>query len=436
MNTNKIGFTTATAIVVANMIGTGVFTSLGFQVMGIQTTFALLMLWLVGGLIALTGALSYSELGAAIPKSGGEYAYLSRIYHPALGFLSGWISLIVGFAAPIALAAMAFSRYLTTVLPQLNELFVGTAVVLLITYIHSTSISLGGKFQNVLTLIKVLLIVLFIVCGFLLGDPQITNILPHANSFNEIWSSEFAISLIFVSYAYSGWNASSYIADEIKDPQKNIPFSLLVGTSMVIILYVLLNFIFLYTVPISEMMDTQGNPIVEIGAVSAIKIFGDTGGQLMSLVIALLLVSTISSMVFAGPRVASAIGSDIPLLRHFAQKNENGIPTVAIYFQSFIAMILILTSSFDAVLTYLGFILSLFSTITVIGVFVLRHKEPALSRPFKAWAYPFTPIIYVGLNLWILWFVISDRPLESLIGLATVIIGFLFYLLTKKYLLN
>lgn len=433
MNENKIGFATATAIVVANMIGTGVFTSLGFQVLGIQTTFALLMLWLIGGLIALTGALAYSELGAAIPKSGGEYTYLSRIYHPAIGFLSGWISLIVGFAAPIALAAMALSGYLSTILPQLNEIAVGVSVVSFITFIHSKSIIIGGKFQNVLTFVKVLLIVVFVASGFLLGDPQISNILPNTRSINEIWSSEFAISLIFVSYAYSGWNASSYIADEINDPQKNIPYSLLIGTIIVIILYVLLNFIFLYTVPISDMMDAQGNPIVEIGAVSAIKIFGETGGNIMSIVIAILLISTISSMIFAGPRVASAIGDDIPLLRHFARKNESGIPTTAIYFQSFIALILILTSSFDAVLTYLGFILSLFSTITVMGVFVLRYKEPNLHRPFKAWAYPFTPMIYVGLNVWILWFVIGDRPLESLIGLGTVLIGYVFYLITKKY---
>jgi APA family basic amino acid/polyamine antiporter len=436
MSSVKIDFSTATAIVVANMIGTGVFTSLGFQVMETKTIFALLMLWMIGGVIAFCGALAYSELGAAIPRSGGEYTYLSRIYHPAVGFLSGWVSLIVGFAAPIALAAMALAGYVSAIYPQINETLVAATVVVIITIVHSRSLRMAGKFQNSATLIKLIFIFIFILSGFMFVEHQPVSILPVKGSFTEIWSSGFAVSLIFVSYAYSGWNASAYLADEIKDPQKNLPSSILWGTLIVMILYVLLNMIFLFTVPISEMQDPNGNPVLEIGSLSAVKIFGVTGGKMMSLAIALLLVSTISSMIFAGPRVATVIGEDLTSLQFFTKRNSNGIPIVAVFFQSTLALILIFTSTFDAVLTYLGFILSLFTTLTVMGVFILRYQEPELVRPFNMWGYPFTPLIYISLNIWILWYVIKERPLESLIGVGTLMIGLVVYLISKKISMN
>jgi len=200
----KISVTTATAIVIANMVGTGVFTSLGFQVMGVQSIFALLMLWVIGGILSFCGALSYSELGAAIPRSGGEYTYLSKIYHPAVGFLSGFVSVFVGFAAPIALAAMALGGYFCTVFPWFNPVWVGATVVVLITLVHSINLSIGSRFQNIVTSLKVLLILIFIVCGFVFGEHQPISVLPLQGSWKEIGSAAFAISLIFVSYAYSG----------------------------------------------------------------------------------------------------------------------------------------------------------------------------------------------------------------------------------------
>ena len=429
----KVSVITATAIVIANMIGTGVFTSLGFQVMGIRSIFSLLMLWIVGGIMALCGAFCYSELGAAIPRSGGEYTYLSKIYHPAVGFLSGFVSVFVGFAAPIALAAMALGVYFCTVFPWFDKIWVGTIVVVFITIVHSTNLHIGSRFQNVVTSLKVLLIFVFIVCGFLLGQHQDINILPVPCSFNEIGSAAFAISLIFVSYAYSGWNASAYIAGDIENPQKNLPKSIISGTLVVMALYVLLNFIFLYSVPIPEMADAQGNPIIEIGSLSATKILGYAGGNIMSLIISILLVSTISSMVFAGPRVTMVIGEDFSALRFFAKKNKKGVPVIAIVLQSVIALILVFTSTFDVVLTYLGFTLILFTTLTVLGLFILRFKKPGMQRPFKAWGYPFTPIIFLGLNFWILYFLITNKPLISLSGFGTILLGFIIYLISNHY---
>jgi APA family basic amino acid/polyamine antiporter len=418
------------------MVGTGVFTSLGFQVMGVKSIFALLMLWIIGGIMALCGALCYSELGAAMPRSGGEYTYLSKIYHPAVGFLSGWVSAIVGFAAPIALAAMALGMYVCTVFPNLNPTYIAASVVIGVTGIHSISVMVGSGFQNVFTTAKVILIIIFISLGFFMGEHQSINVLPSAGSWNEILSTSFAISLVFVSYAYSGWNASAYIASEIKNPQKNLPKSILTGTIIVLFLYVLLNFIFLYTVPISEMHDAKGGPIVEIGALSAAKIFGVTGGNIMSIIISILLVSTISSMIFAGPRVTMSIGEDMSALKVLGMKTKRGIPFIAILLQSTIALILIFTSSFGAVLTFLGFTLTLFTTLTVLGLFILRLKQPDLPRPFKTWGYPVTPAIFLLLNLWILWFVVNDKPKESLAGLATVVIGLIIYFISKHFSKN
>ncbi len=432
----KIGVTTATAVVIANMVGTGVFTSLGFQVMGVKSIFALLTLWVIGGIMAFCGALSYSELGAAIPRSGGEYTYLSKIYHPAVGFLSGFVSVFVGFAAPIALAAMALGGYFCTVFPWFDKVWIGALVIILITIVHSTNLIIGSRFQNVFTSLKVLLILIFIICGFVLGEHNPISVMPEPGSWGEIGSAAFAISLIFVSYAYSGWNASAYIAGEIENPQKNLPRSILSGTLIVMGLYVLLNFIFLYTVPIPEMADAQGNPVIEIGSLSAINIFGNTGGNIMSLIISILLISTISSMVFAGPRVTMVIGEDISALKFFAKKNKKNIPVISIALQSIIALILIFTSTFEWVLNFLGFVLTLFTSLTVLGLFILRFRNPELPRPFKTWGYPVTPFIFIALNLWIMYFVVANKPSVSVVGGITIVVGLFIYFASKYFSKN
>jgi len=245
----KVGLITASSLVIAAMIGTGVFTSLGFQVEIIKSVFPLLMLWIVGGVIALCGAVTYAELGAVLPRSGGEYHILSRIYHPALGFLAGWVSATVGFAAPAALAAMALASYLSRVFPELPQNHVAALSVLLFALIHGYSVRVGSFFQNFFTILKILLILVFIIAAFSLENHQPITVLPKTGDWRALFSGAFAVSLVYVSYAYTGWNSSIYIVDEIKRPRFNLPRSLLLGTFIVMVLYVLLNFVFLYTVP-------------------------------------------------------------------------------------------------------------------------------------------------------------------------------------------
>src|SRR6266567_8937217 len=288
-----IGFVTACSIVVANIIGTGIFTSLGFQLNDIQSGFALLMLWVIGGIVALCGALCYGELAAALPRSGGEYHFLSKIYHPALGFMAGFVSATVGFAAPIALAAMAFGQYFNGVFGAGSPVVLSFVVVWIVTIFHVGNLRVGSVFQNVSTLVKLLLIGALIGAGFFVPSKQPISFLPAPGDKAAILSGAFAVALVYVMYSYSGWNASAYISSEIKRPEKNVPRSLVAGTGVVIVIYVLLNAIFLATTPAEEL---KGQ--LEVALVAGKHIFGANGGRVAGAIICLGLVAAISSMMF------------------------------------------------------------------------------------------------------------------------------------------
>ncbi len=427
----QIGLFTATSLVVANMIGTGVFTSLGFQVMEIQSEFSLLMLWVVGGIIALCGALTYGELGAALPRSGGEYHLLTKIYHPVLGFLSGWTSVTVGFAAPAALAAIALSTYLTALFPELPVKHLAAGMVLLFTIIHASSIKFGSYSHNSITVLKVLLILFFIGAAYGINNAQPISILPSFRDLNLISSPGFAVSLIYVSFAYAGWNAAIYIVGEIKQPQKNLPKALFTGTLIVLVLYFFLNYIFLYTVPMSELSGQ-----IQIGYLSGSKIFGDIGGKLMAGTIAFLLLSTVSGHVFVGPRIMQVMGEDYHVLKLLGRKSENNIPVNSLLFQLAITLVLIYSSSFEQVMVYAGFTLNLITTITVAGIFVMRKKSPALNRPYKTPGYPATPLIFLIVSIWTLTYVMLDKPFESFTGLGIVLLGLVVYFINSRLINN
>jgi APA family basic amino acid/polyamine antiporter len=419
-----VSLLTATSIVVANMIGTGVFTSLGYQVADLSSAFVILCLWVIGGVVALGGALSYAELAAALPRSGGEYHFLARIFHPALGFLAGWTSATVGFAAPIALAAIAFGTYAQGIFPSLSPLLLSLIVVWGTSAIHFTGLRRGGKFQDWTTLLKVALIVVFIAAGFLVHVTPGVSFLPARHDLRLMTGSSFAISLVFVMYAYSGWNASTYIVNEIRDPERNVPRSVCFGTLAVLILYVALNAAFLRTTPMPALAGK-----VEVGLIAGQQIFGEAGGKFVAALICLGLISTISSMVWIGPRVTVAMGEDLPGLSLLAIKTMNGTPRVALVLQALITTVL-LAGRFDSVVDYIQVQLLLFSTLTVLGLIVLRIREPALARPYRTWGYPFTPILFLIVSAIMIFYLVRLKPWQSLEGLGTILIGFGVYLLT------
>jgi APA family basic amino acid/polyamine antiporter len=424
-----IGFVTACSIVIANIIGTGIFTSLGFQLADIQSGFALLMLWVVGGIAALCGALCYGELSAALPRSGGEYNFLSQIYHPALGFMAGFVSATVGFAAPIALAAMAFGRYLHGVLDFGSPVILSFAVVWLVALFHLKNLRVGSAFQNLFTLIKLLLVGALIAAGFFVQPKQPIDFFPAPGDTMSIFGAPFAVALVYVMYSYSGWNAAAYITGEIKQPATNVPRSLLVGTGLVIVIYVLLNAVFLAATPAQEL---KGQ--LEVALIAGKHIFGSNGGRLAGAVICLGLISAISSMTWIGPRVSMSMGEDHWFLRLLGRKNPHGIPTNAMVLQLLIVNLLLFTRSFESVVQYTQFSLLLCSLFTVLGVIVLRTARPEIARPYRVWAYPLPPIIFAVITLWMMFYLLRWKTTESLAGLATAIVGLLLYFCAGKRL--
>lgn len=417
----------AIAVIVANMIGTGVFTSLGFQLLEIQSGFVLMMLWVVGGITALCGALTYAELGATLPRSGGEYNFLTQIYHPMAGFVSGWVSATIGFAAPTALAAITFGKYLAASVPIIDATFSACLLVIILTTIHCTTHRNSGGMQLIFTALKVVVICVFCVLALLLVDePQPINFLPIAGDGELLISGAFAVSLIFVNYAYTGWNAATYLTSELEEPQKNLPKILMLGTSVVLLLYLALNFTFLYVAPVEAMSGK-----VEIAFVAAQHAFGQTGAAMMGLVLASLLISTVSAMIMAGPRVLQVIGQDFRSFAFLSHTNIDGVPAVAVAIQSLITLAFILTATFESILVFSGFTLAVNTMLAVLGIFVLRWRDPGRPRPYRTFLYPLPPLIYLGLTCWTLIYILVQRPAEGLLGLGLIALGALLYVFTR-----
>jgi APA family basic amino acid/polyamine antiporter len=420
---------TATCIVVANMVGTGIFTSLGFQVTGLPTGFSILALWIAGGVCALCGALSYAELGAALPRSGGEYNFLREIYHPSLGFLAGWISSTIGFAAPVAIAAIAFGTYFADVFPGINPLVLSLGIVTICTVVLLRDLQLGSAFQNGSTILKIALILVIVVAGLCVKASQPVSFLPAKGDGALIVSAPFAVSLYWVMFAYSGWNASTYIVGELRNPSRTVPLSVALGTITVILLYVATNAAFLRTAPMDEMAGKQ-----QVAIIAGSHIFGSAGAKITGILICLGLISSVSGMMWIGPRITAAMGEDLRALSWLGRRNPHGVPVNAILTQFAIVLVLLLTATFEKAVSYVQFSLTLCSTLTVLGVFVLRWKRPDLPRPYRTWGYPITPLIFLAISVWMLEHLLADASTRapSLWGLATMALGLIVYFLSPK----
>ena len=446
MENQKYTKSVAITMVIANMIGTGVFTSIGFQLLpfpnGIPDPFAILSVWLLGGLIALCGAVAYAEIATSLKESGGEYLFLSKIYHPALGFTSGWISLFAGFGAPIAVAAMAIGTYSAPVLGIDTSIiyFIGDfeihqyklvsiLCVIVVSAVHMIGVKTGGIVQNILTGIKLSLIVFFCLMPFIFSgyEPSGVSFVPSSNSWDMIFSLPFAGALVYVMYAYSGWNASAYIAGNMENPKRNLPLSLFVGTTVVMICYVLLNAVFLYTTPIGSMVGNK-----EIGNIVSNHVLGIEWGYFFAAIFSLALLSTMSAMVIAGPRVTEKMGIDYTFFSWLTRKGKGGTPIFAIILQAVFSIIMIVVASFEAMIQYIGITLLIFSMLTVIGVFILRYRHPEMERPVKAWGYPITPAIFVIATCWMIVFFAMADPYKLVYSLLTIVSGLLIFFLIQK----
>jgi APA family basic amino acid/polyamine antiporter len=408
------------ALVVANMVGTGIFTSLGFQVGEIPSRPAIMALWTLGGILALCGALCYAELSAAMTRSGGEYHFLGQIYHPSLGFMAGVVSLVVGFAAPVALSAMAFGSYLHGVFPGVSPIAASTAVVIIVTLFHLRDLRLSSIFQILFTVLKIGL-VLFLIAALFAAPGT-------ASAAAEPWSSylltaPFAVSLMFTLYAYSGWNAATYILGEVRTPARIIPAALTAGTLLVMALYLGLNAAFLHVAP-TALLAGQLN----VAQVAAESVFGANGGRLVAAVIALGLISAISAMIWAGPRVAMVIGEDYPRTFGWLKvRTASGIPAAAVLAQSALTLVLLLTSTFEQILVYTQFALLACSFLAVLGVIVYRFTQPCRPRPFRVPLYPLTPLLFLAISAFAMIYTATVKPIEALCGALTLVAGLGIY---------
>jgi APA family basic amino acid/polyamine antiporter len=418
----SVSLVVATAIVVADMVGVGVFTSLGFQVKDIPSGFSILLLWILGGVVALCGVFSYGELGAMFPRSSGEYNFLSRAFHPAFGFMAGWVSATVGFAAPVALAAMAFGEYGRSVVPDASPIALAAGIVWLVSLVQLSGVRHSSSFQLISTVLKVTLIVAFLIAGFAIGTPQPISFAPSLSDFAHVTSAPFAISLVFVMYSFSGWNAATYIIGEMRTPQRSLPRSLLVGTLIVLVLYVALNAVFLRTAPIDKLSGQ-----LQVASIAGSYIFGDLGGRIVAGMLCIGLISSISAMMWIGPRVMMTMGEDVPALKVFSRKSSRGAPVYAILFQLAVATLMLLTRSFEAVLDFIQFSLLFCSFFTVLGVIKLRITRPDLPRPYRAWGYPVTPLVFLLVTGFMMYYLFAERPVQAALGILIMISGLLIY---------
>lgn len=424
-HSHQIGWKTAAAIVVSNMIGTGIFTTLGFQLSDITNTYSIFLLWVIGGILALFGAFCYAELGSHFKGNGGDFIYLKETYHPLFGYLISWISLIIGFSSPVALAALAMSKYLSVFNYSFGNGFAIIAVFL-IAMALSFSLKTSSRFHNFFTFVKLIFIIVLIVLGVGLSElPQIGNSLNFSNSWQkEILLPAFATSMVFVTYSYTGWNSASYISGEIKDVQKNLPKSLIIGTVFVTVSYLLVNYIMLKHAPVSQLAGKE-----DVMGEAAVNMLGLSFGKIVNIFIALQLIATVSGYLWVGSRLTQAFARESYIWKPLSFGNKKGIPVIAIFAHAVIAAIIILTGSFKEIFVYTAFILQLFASLAISTVYFLKKEDRKI---FKSNAFYIFPTVFLLFSVYILYFTLVHNLKESLIGLGIVAVGIILYLTDRK----
>lgn len=432
----RIGWFTAACVLIGNVIGSGIFTTTGFMARDLGHPGLILAIWLMGGLVALAGALAYSELGAALPVAGGEYVYLTRAYGPFVGFLSGWTSFAVGFSAAIAAGAMSFASYVLELVRFEGEgaedvlsIIVGLALLWAITGFHLLGVGAGEWLQRTLTILNIGAILFLVVAGLLGGKGDWAHLaLPDARATPSLGLC--VVSLIFALYAYSGWNAAVYLAGEVREPARTLPRALIGGTLFVMLLYLVLNLLYFYALTVADLAEP---PLLPVANKVAVALLGADAARLVTMILCLSIAGAVSAMVWAGPRVYYAMAKDGLIPTYFCQlSGRRGIPTHAVLLQSLWASVLILSGSFERLVIYSGTVLTIFSALAVGAVLVLRRREPGLPRPYRTPLYPVVPAFFICLSVVIVWNALYERPIEGAMGIATVLAGAPVYFVWRR----
>ncbi|MEN8184552.1 MAG: amino acid permease [Myxococcota bacterium] len=412
----RIGLRSAVALVVANMLGAGVFTTSGFSLADLGSPGLVLVAWGIGGVLALCGATCYGALARRLPESGGEYAFLSATIHPLAGFLAGWVSLLAGFTAPIAAAALGLQAYLGSALGDaVRPEWLGSGAIVAAALMHGMHLRVGLTLQDVAVGIKILAIAAFVVVGAV----AIGGVAPPAGTAPLVFEpGSFAVTLVWISFAYSGWNAAVYVGGEVRDPDRNLPRSLWLGASLVMVLYLALNAVFVYSAPVDVLAGRA-----DVGAAAAEALGGAGLRRALSALVALALFTSVSSMVMAGPRVYARMAEDGLFPQTFRAGEE--VPGAAIALQAALAVGVVWSTQLAELLSYIGFTLGLSAAATVLGLLAIRRREGAERVPIPG--YPWIPVIYLLGTLGAAGFMVERRPGEAAAGILTLAVGLPLY---------
>ena len=432
------------AIVVSNVIGSGIFIVPAFIAQSVPNVWAMLGVWLVGGLLAFAGAMAYAELAALRPRAGGEYVYLREAFGPTAAFLTGWTSFVAGFSGAIAASAVGLASYLGRFVPAAADTsaivelplavatltvspqaLIALAAIAALTLVHVLGLGPGRIVQNLLAGAKVAVLVAFVALGFTLGQGSSAHFTAAGG---PVAPTLWVLALIPVMFSFSGWNAAAYVAEEMRDPGRNVPIALGVGTATVIVVYLLLNLLYVYALPIDQL----GAVEVRVLDAAADRLFGPAVAAPLAAASVVMIAASISAMVLAGPRVYYAMALDGQFFRAAATVHPSfRSPTAAILAQSAWSSVLVLAGTFDQLLAYTGFAVVLFAGVAVVALFVLRRRQPLEHRPFKAWGYPVAPFVFAAASLLIVLNAIRESPDTSLAGLLIIAAGVPVYFLFR-----
>lgn len=427
----SFGLSTSTYVVVASMVGVGILTTSGYTLKDTGSPLVLLGLWLVGGVLAACGALTVAELAAALPQAGGEYVFVRETYGRPWAFLYGWVSFLIGFSAPAAIMAHAAGRYLAG--PWLDSSgsdavfrLLAAAFLVVFSLLHIRGQSLGSRVQDVTTIVKVALLAAVALGGLASGRGSFANLA--AESPGSVSWGVLAISLVYVMFSFSGWNAATYLAGEVREPGRTLPRALLLGCGGVTALYLLLNVVYVYALPAAEVAAMPYGRVEPIAAVAVERLFGPRASGPFSVVVGLGLLASVSAMVLTGPRVYYAMACDGLFPAVAARLSVRaGTPAVAIAAQTACSLVLLLTGRFHDILTYAGVGLSLSSFFVVLSVFVLRVRRPDLARPFRVPLYPVPPLLFLACTSWMIVFAFVQQPRWSTISVGSILAGIPVY---------
>jgi len=442
----EFGLAMAIFVVVASMVGVGVLTTSGYTMAQVGSNEYMLGLWVVGGVIAACGALTLAELSAALPHTGGDYVYLYHAYGPLAAFLSGWASFLVGFSGPSAASAFASAKYLLAPLglegshAVVIQRVVATTAILIFAVIHVSGRERTAQVQGWITGLKLAVLGLLIVVGLVVGWPHNANLHdPKPVSGSLVVTMMF--SLVYIYYAYTGWNGASYLAGEIRDAQKVLPRAILIGTALVMVIYLGVNAVYALALPVAAVQDMVNDPgnkqgldvVAPIAEIASRQLFGPRWSTPLSVVIGLMLLSTLSVYLLLGPRViyAMARAGQFPAMAARLTPRA-GTPAVATAFQVGMTLVLLWTGSFESIVVYASVGLSIFSMLAMSSIFVLRWKMPDLPRPFRTPGYPLTPAVYLGLTSLLTGAAFYQRPQVSAASLGSILAGIPFYYLWKR----